>query len=497
VAVLCIDVGTSVIKTVAFDESGRELGLARREATVSRPHPGWAEQDMEEVWDAVVATGREVAGALDEPVGLIAFTAQGDGCWLVDAEGRPTGPAILWNDGRANALVERWQRDGLLEQAFARNRSLGFAGLPSAILAWLREHDRERLERSATALYCDGWLFLRLTGERAVGISDASAPFLDVRTGDYAPELLELYGLEWARELLPEVRTQEGSTGELGAAAAEALGLDPGLPVVMAPYDIVATAIGVGAVAPGQACSVLGTTLCTELVLDALPDDEAPSGLTIALGGERWMRAFPTLAGGEVVLWAGRELGLGDPGELSALAGDAPLGAGGLWFLPYLAPAGERAPFLEPAARGTLLGLSLEHDRSHVARAVLEGLSLVVRDCLEASGARGALEQIGLCGGGAASDVWCQLIADACGVPAFRTKDAEVGARGAFLCGLVATGAEPDLPAAAERHVEVGDTFAPDPERAAAYDERHAEFLALRELAVEQWRRMARFAEGA
>ena len=226
--------------------------------------------------------------------------------------------------------------------------------------------------------------------------------------------------------------------------------------MVLSPYDIAATAIGVGAVAPGQACSILGTTLCTEVVADEVRLGEEPAGLTVALGlPGRYLRAFPTFAGGDVVQWACTLLGLDDPEQLGELAVRARPGAGGLCFLPYLSPAGERAPFLDPLVRGTFAGLSFEHGREHVARAVLEGLTLVVRDCLVAS--RAAPTELRVCGGGAASPLWLQLIADVTGVPVLRSTDTEVGAKGAYLVGLVATGAAARVEDVVDECVRVRD----------------------------------------
>ncbi|MFI0167587.1 FGGY-family carbohydrate kinase [Streptomyces sp. NPDC017095] len=470
--VLTIDVGTSVIKSVVFDDQGRELTVCRIGTEVLRPRPGWAEQDMDAVWNAVVHTVRDALDRLGpgrDPVRLVGFTAQGDGCWLVDGDGRPTGPAILWSDGRAGDLLTRWQADGVLDQAFRRNGSLTCSGMPNAVLSWLARHDPDRLRRSRTALTAAGWLFLKFTGVRAVDESDASAPFLDHATGGYDPAILDLFALRWAEPLLPRILGEGERVAELTRHAATELGLPPGLPVVMAPYDIAATARGAGAVEPGQACAILGTTLCTEIVSREPDTGGEPCGITIAYQGrERVLRAFPTLAGTEVLDWACRTLAVADPAQLGGLAFGSPPGAGGLGFLPYLSPAGERAPFLDPRARGVFWGLSLDHTPAHLARAVFEGLSLVVRDCLTASGTR--VGELRLCGGGAASDGWCRLIADVTGVPTARGTDTEPGAKGAFLTGLVRTGAASGMREAAARYVRTGATWEPDAERTAFYD---------------------------
>ncbi|RVX44185.1 xylulokinase [Nonomuraea polychroma] len=481
-AIICVDAGTTVIKAVAYDAAGAESAVARRETVVSRPAPGHAEQDMAAVWDAVAATVRQVATG---DVDFLAVTAQGDGCWLVGADLEPTGPAILWNDARAAATVDSWTREGLAAAAFRINGSSAASGLPHAILTWLREHEPERLERSAAMLTCGGWIFAKLTGEAVAEESDASAPFMDLRARAYSPDLLAMFGLEWAERLLPPVRSCP--VGELSPQAAAALGLATGTPVVMAPYDIAATALGAGAVAPGQACDILGTTLCTEVVVDSPALDGDPIGITIALP-EGYLRAFPTFAGTEVVQWTCRLLGLREPAELGELAGRSAPGAGGLTFLPYLSPAGERAPFTDPLARGAMLGLSFEHGREHVARAALEGLTMVIKDCLAATGATElAPTELRVCGGGSASTAWLGMIADVTGLPVRRSADAEVGARGAFLVGLAGTGAAPSIAAAAAEHVRLRDGVEPDPARQAFYAGLFDDFLTLRETSAVSW----------
>ncbi|MEV0378629.1 FGGY-family carbohydrate kinase [Nonomuraea sp. NPDC050643] len=473
-AIICVDAGTTVIKAVGYDSAGAETAVARRETVVSRPAPGHAEQDMGAVWDAVAATVREVAARVG-PVDFVAVTAQGDGCWLVGPDGEPTGPAILWNDARAATAVDGWIRTGLAEAAFRLNGSSAASGLPHAILTWLRANDPDRLERSSAMLTCGGWIFARMTGEVVAEESDASAPFMDLRERAYSPSLPRMFGLEWAERLLPPARSCP--VAELTGAAAATLGLPAGTPVVMAPYDIAATALGAGAVAPGQACGILGTTLCTEVVVES-PDLEGPPiGITIALPGG-YLRAFPTFAGTEVVRWTCGLLGLSEPGELGDLALLSEPGAGGLAFLPYLSPAGERAPFSDPLARGALLGLSFEHGREHVARAALEGLTMVIRDCLVATGA--APTELRVCGGGSANATWLRMIADVTGLPVRRSVDAEVGARGAYLVGLTATGAAPSVAVAAAGHVRLRDAVEPDPARRAFYDRLFEDFLTLR-----------------
>ncbi len=223
------------------------------------------------------------------------------------------------------------------------------------------------------------------------------------------------------------------------------MGLPVGTPVVLAPYDVVTGAVGSGVSRPGSAVAILGTTLCVAASSDDPRLDRDPNGMTLPLGAPgtptRWLLAYATLTGTEALDWTARLLGTADAASVVRLAADSrheevPL----VW--PYLSPAGERAPFLDRGAAGELRGLRLDHDRADVARGVLEGLTLAVLDCLEAIG---DVEQLALCGGGARSELWSQLIADAAGVPVHRSAVDEVGAWGAALHAGVALGRFADL----------------------------------------------------
>lgn len=481
---ICLDVGTSRTKCVAFDEDGHEVRVAETGTVVTHPAPGWSEQDMDGVVAAVAQVIREVVAGLDAPVDLLATTAQGDGLWLVDDTGRPTGPALLWNDARAAALVDRWESEGRLDDAFRINGSVGNAGLPHALLAWLREHQPERIERSAHALSCNAWVHSWLTGNAVLDESDAGNPWFDIARRHYAPAVLGVFDLGWAQRLLPEVRTDEQRVGSLRSAVADELGLPAGLPVILAPYDVVSTAIGAGATQPGQSSSILGTTLCTQTVVDRPDLDGPPQGMHLCSGVlDRWLRSYATLCGTEAVEWTCSLLGLTGGSALSELAATAPpygsVPGRDPLLLPYLSPAGERAPFRDSRARGSWLGLGLDVDRPTLARAVFEGLAFVLRECLLA--ARVPVNELRVCGGGAASSVWCRIIADVTGVPAVRPTDTQSGAKGALVVACVALGVDPDVDSAARRLVTTGRVFDPDPTLHERYDAAYQEMLFLRD----------------
>ncbi|MGO2746986.1 FGGY family carbohydrate kinase [Microbacterium sp.] len=486
-ATLAVDAGTSLIKAVVFDERGREQVVVRRSTVIDSPHPGWAEQDMTEVLDVVRSCIADAARQYARPIARLAITGQGDGAWMVGHDGKPVRPAVLWNDARAVGVVDEWTRDGTLDEAFRLNGSLGNLGLPNAILAWFLAEDPDAIGDVRDVVTCGSWLFESLTGARGLHPSDASAPWLDAMTGQYSDDLFELFGLCSVRGLIPPVLTADELTQPLRASVAESVGLEAGIPVTLAPYDVVTTATGGGSIATGSAFCILGTTLCTGAVVETISTEGAPTGLTLHGGeGQAVTRAFPTLAGTGVVEWVREMLGVEDAAALTELARGSEPGARGVRMWPYLSPAGERMPFLDADARGVIGGITFSTARADIARATLEGLAHVIRDCLNASGAQ--ITELVVSGGGSASDLWCQVIADITGVETVRVAGTQVGAKGAMLYAVVAAGDYENLQAAARALVDRADKFTPDRSARALFDERHEDFLQTRDALSGRWR---------
>lgn len=482
---LCVDAGTSIIKAVVFADDGRELAISRCSVAVLCPQQGFAEQDMEKVWQAVLDTCRNAVSRAGVQIHGIATTAQGDGMWPVDAAGRPVHPAVLWNDARAASIVDGWLGTGVLEQAAKISGSISYPGLPNSIWQWFAAQHPEILSSATASLTCNGWIFLRLTGEVVADLSDASNPFCDVQARTYSPELLRLFGLEQLAHLLPRLENEDAPVAGLLREPAESIGVAAGIPVVMAPYDIVATAHGAGCIETGDACVILGTTVCAEVISDAF---QMPGcGTTIALEQtNRFLHAMPTLTGCEALTWAAAVFGVASVQDVERLAAAAPPAADGPLFLPYLSPAGERSPFLNPHAQGNWSSLSLRHDRTHMARSIYEGLSYAVRDCLATAGLQRPAE-VRVCGGGARSSFWCQMIADVTGHTVLRPCVEEPGARGAFLHGRVRSGEARTLQCAHSVSPISADNFAPRHELRESYDIGFARFLEARTNAALLW----------
>ncbi|GGL69786.1 carbohydrate kinase [Streptomyces fumigatiscleroticus] len=459
-----IDVGTSVVKAAAFDGPGRQLAVAARPVALALGG-GRVEQDMEEVYAAVVAVLAELTSEVAGPVELAGLTGQGDGVWLVDAEGRPVRPAVSWMDGRAHELLDQWLADGTFETVFRRTGSAMFPGCPGPLLAWLDRMEPASLDAAATALYCKDMVFRRLTGApAATDVSDASMPFLDPRTRSYDNGVVELLGLTHRRRLLAPVGDP------LPTARARGEGLPAGVPVADGPYDLPACALGAGVTAPGDGLLIVGTCLAALVATDVLDLSGEPAGLYISTDRPgHWLRAMPAMVGTAALDWVLSTTGVRHE-EVDGLLAAAPPGAHGVRVLPYFAPSGERAPFVEPRLRAELSGVSLETTRGDLVRATCEGIGYAARHCLGAAGLTGALA---VCGGGTRSPAWTQLLADVLGRP-LRVAEGEVGARGAVLAAAGRYGAGLDTSA----WTRPATVIEPDAERAAYYAEGYADHLA-------------------
>jgi xylulokinase len=485
-ATLAIDAGTTLIKAVLFDDDGTELAVAARPTTVHSPAPGWSEQDMVEVWESVHAACQEVLGKNPTVVSELAITAQGDGVWLIDKDGNPVRPAILWNDGRAASSLSHFLDDETLSEVFQTNGSFPSLGLPNAILMWLSTHEPETLSRASSVLTCGSWIFYKLTGVIGQHISEASAPWLDIHTGTISINLIERYGLSDYQHLIPPVLNGTELAQQLKPEWVTEWGLGPGVQCVLAPYDIVATATGSKASAPGDALVILGTTICPAVVVDAPQVDGAVTGLNLlGVGDGYYLRAFPTITGANTLSWLSSILKESDVASLMDRASESPPGSRSLLWLPYLSSAGERAPFFDPHARGVLYGLTDSHSSADISRALLESLCYVIREAFDASGA--AVTSVAVSGGGAQSSLWCQTIADVTGVTVQRTSDSQVGAKGAQVYAAVASGRYASHSEAAEELVSPGDRFEPDVSLASMHTERYLTFRRLREAISPLW----------
>ncbi|WP_432168238.1 FGGY family carbohydrate kinase [Streptomyces sp. bgisy031] len=439
--VIGVDIGTSVTKAVAFAADGTPLARAARRSQLERLPGGRVEQDLDDVVRTVADVVRETASALPQPPVAVALTGQGDGLWLRDTEGRAVRPAISWMDARASDLVGTWLADGTIQKVYGHTGSGMFPGCHAPLLAWLQENEPDALTRAATAGYCVDAVAQRLTGQICLDASDATLPFLDPVTRTYSREALAACGIADHARLLPPP-ADPGTVLALDRHGAGLLGLPEGLPLTAGPYDLPACAIGSGVRDPGDGVVIIGTTLACQVLTDQTLVDPAaePAGMWLCMPEQdRWLRAMPAMVGTAALQWALTLTGRTTE-DLGDLLAASPPGARGVTALPFLSGAGERAPFVDPAARGRLDGLTLAHTPADAVRAVCEAIGYAARHCLEAAGLTGTLAA---CGGGSRSGPWAQLFADIIGRPVTIPVEEETGALGATKVARRALGLPP------------------------------------------------------
>lgn len=481
---LGVDLGTSVIKAAMFHPDGTAAAVHSRPTHLTSPQDGWFEQDPEEVLSALAEVVRAAVAEAGAPPRLVGITGQGDGVWLADADGRPVRSAISWMDARATPVVDRWVREGVVQDVYGHTGGTLFPGAAAPILSWMEDHEPETLNAATTAGYCKDLVMQRLTGVRATDPSEASLPFLSPRSLDYDTAALRACGLEHRAELLAPV-VRPVPTGELTAEAAQLLRLPVGTPVASGPFDLPACAIGSGLRGHGDGHVIVGTTLACQVLVDVLDTDRDPTGMHLSMPTtpDLWLRALPAMVGTAAIDWVLSMVGARHD-DVDGILAESRVGAGGVTCLPYFSPSGERAPFLEPRARAGFDELTLQTTRADLVRATCESVAYAARHCLDAAGLTG---DVVVSGGGMASRQWMGVFADVLGRQIRLARPGEAGARGAVL--VAARAFDADINPAEWTAVE--ETIQPDPARAARYEEGYARHLSRVEAAREGWRSLA------
>jgi xylulokinase len=441
---LGLDVSTTATKAVVVGEGGTVLGIGASEYGYETPRPLWTEQDPGLWWtaaQAAIPAALSGAGLTGADVAAIGLTGQMHGLVLLDAADRVLRPAILWNDQRTAHACEEIREAVGARRLVEVTGNDAVTGLTAPKLVWVRDHEPDVWSRAAHVLLPKDYLRLRLTGEHALDRADGAGTLLfDLAARDWSAAVLD--ALRIPRTWLPPTHEGPAVTGAVTPEAAAATGLRAGTPVVAGGGDQSANAVGVGALDPGTVALSLGTSgvvfaPTTAPIFDpagrvhafchAVPERwHLMSVMLSAAGSFRWFR--DTLAPGE------------DYGDLAASAADVRAATDGLFFLPYL--TGERSPHPDPQARGAFVGLTIGHDRRHLVRAVLEGVAFGLRDGLDLMVAAGMEppRQIRASGGGLASPLWRQVLADVLDAEIATVNTTEGAAFGAALLAAPAGG---------------------------------------------------------
>ena len=481
---LGIDLGTSGVKLLLLDEKQHIQAVADAPVPVYRPQPTWSEQNPADWLEAVeraVAQLRAKAPIAWRQVRGVGLSGQMHGAVVLGAQQQVLCPAVLWNDGRAGPECLA------LEQAVPASRqitgNLAMPGFTAPKLLWLRKHAPVLFEQIRTVLLPKDWLRLQLTGELVSDMSDASGTlWLDVGRRTWSDVMLQACGLD--STYMPALAEGSAPTGVLRSDVARRWGLPDGVVVAAGAGDNAASAVGVGARAPGGGFVSLGTSGVVFRVTDAFAPatERAVHAFAHALP-QRWHQMSVMLSAAGAFGWITRLTGQGDEAYLSAAVGAMGLArqAQAPLFLPYL--SGERTPHNNPSATGAFTGLRAEHDATDLAYAVMEGVGFGLLDGLNAMRAAGAESgsaseaSWALVGGGARSDPWAQLLASGLGCTLLRPKGATAAAaQGAARLAAMACGADEATWCQA---LPAEGCFVPQPAQQALLAGRYERFVAL------------------
>lgn len=466
-----LDVGTSALKAVAVTAQGELIAQVSESYPLYTPLPGWTEQDPED-WAKAACTALERLTSdpklTGRKVAALSLSGQMHGTVFLDAAGKVIRPALLWNDQRTQKQCRQIQDAfGGVEPLVAATGNLALTGFSAPKILWLRENEPQAFDRTAKILLPKDYVRYRLTGQMTTEVSDASGTLLlDVKKRNWSDRTLDLLDLD--RSLLPEVVESIEVAGEVTTEVAGQTGLPAGTPVVAGAGDQAAGAVGTGNVAPGTVTIAIGTSGVVFATSDSyLADPQGrlhafchaspglwhTMGVMLSAGGSlQWLRGVLSTEG-SIVSYS----------ELVAAARLVPTGSEGLLFHPYL--CGERTPINDPQAKGLFFGLTQRHGRGHLVRAVMEGVVYGILDCYRLMEQRGMpIKNILMTGGAAKEDLWCQLVADAVGLPVRTVRIDEGPAFGAALLAGVGVGLFKDVASACRAAVRIDRTYEPDPD---------------------------------
>jgi len=504
---LGIDVGTTGSKAILTRPDGTVTAEATTEYPMSTPHPLWAEQAPEDWWSATVSSIRRVmekGGATGSQVAGVGLTGQMHGLVLLDGRGRILRPCIIWNDQRTERqcaeITERVGRARVLE--LTGNPVL--PGFTAPKIAWVRENEPDVYKNVSKVLLPKDYIRYRLTGEFVGEVSDASGTSMfDVGRRCWSDEMLD--AIEVPRAWLSDVTESPEVSAKINTDSARRTGLNVDTPVVGGAGDQAAQAVGTGIVSEGVVSVTLGTSGVVFAACDAYrPDSEGRLHVFCHAVPGKWhfMGVMLSAAGsfrwycdtlGEIERERAVQTGRDPYDLLTEAAAAVPPGSEGLLFLPYL--SGERTPHPDPSARGVFFGLTLRHTKAHMTRSVLEGVTYGLLDSLELMRDLGlSVKQVRVSGGGARSQLWRQMLADAFRAEITTVNVTQGAAYGAALLAGVGMGVYADVATAADQGVRIMGKESPGP-AVQAYADYYPCYRALYPALARQFQEIARIVE--
>ena len=496
---LGIDNGGTATKAAVFDENGRELACAGTDTVMLVPEPGFTERDMEEMWEAncrVIREALEKAGISGEEIACVAACGHGKGLYLWGKDGKPVRNGIISTDNRALSYPQKWKQDGTEEKVFARSCQHILSSQPVSLLAWLKDHEPETLERTRWIFACKDYVRFRLTGEAYGERTDYSGcNLVNLHTGEYDEELLALFGLSECRDKLPPLRLSTDVCGHVTREAAERTGLKEGTPVAGGAFDIDACALAVGITDEEHLCMIAGTWSINEYIArEPVLDGSVMMNSFYCLPGYYLVEeCSPTSAGNNE--WFVKTL-LPELREECGKTGKSIYELLNAWVeeISAEAPCPVYLPFLmgsnvHPKAGGSFVGISNYHTRKHLLRSVYEGVTFSHRYHLEKllKTRKDAPRSIRLAGGAARSAVWTQMFADVMKLPVECVDVRETGAAGCAVICAAACGGSANVEEAVKRMCRVKPPVFPDPAKAAVYDRKYERYCRTIEALDKVW----------
>jgi xylulokinase len=467
---LSVDIGTESARAALIGFDGRVLASSSREYDLICPRPGWAEQEPESWWKAVVANIREaLAMAPEARIAAVGVCGQMHATVAVDKRGELVSrSALLWCDKRSAPQCAS------VSSAVDPAETLRITGNPIVPtwtgfkLRWIRDNQPEVYSRADKFLHCKDYLNLRLTGASYTDYSEASGTYLfDARRRAWSRDLCELLGIDMRK--LPPILDASQVAGHVTPEAAGVTGLRAGTPVVCGGGDMMCLLLGAGIARLGLACDITGTAADISVYTAEPLYDARLMHLHHVVPAGGWISFGILDAGGGSYRWFRDALGGANATyeTLDRQAGQTPAGAEGLFFFPYL--LGERV-LGSADSRGVFFGFTPRHHAGHCVRAIMEGVSYDLRMSLEIIEAAGVpIQEIRAIGGGARSPLWCGIKADIYGKPITTLRNFEGGVVGAAILAGLGAGVYPDVTAAVAALVETGCGYAPDPARLSYY----------------------------
>jgi xylulokinase len=489
---LAFDVGTSSARAALVAETGKILAFAAKELEQVVPRFGWSQQSPRAWWDGLVFSVRQVLEQVAhgaDRIAAIAGCGQMHGSVLLDQAGELVLEEVpIWNDKRTRELVTRFsaeQDTKALRPIVANPPTVAW---PAFKLAWIKQNFPEAYAAARTVLMPKDYINFKLTNERRVDLSEASSSYLfDIRTGNWSEEVLKMLGLDPAK--LPVIAQATEVLGVVTKAAAETTGLRAGTPVVVGAGDFPVALLGSGVISPGTGCDITGTSTVITILSEHPAADPIVSNVRAITGG--WA-AFTILdASGDAMRWARRVFHQEEPHsyeQMMSLAGDVPVGADNLLFLPYL--NGERLA-RQPNSRAQFFGLTSRHTAAHLYRAVMEGVAFASKKNIELMKSRGyRLERMVTAAGGARTRLWLEIKASVYNTTILVPSEPECGVLGCAMLAGFAAGFFSSLESACSELVRYEGEILPNPLWSERYQKMQSLFDDLYESSEKFWDRL-------